>query len=239
MSIAYGLFMGNIVLLPLWLQSFMGYTATQAGMLMAPVGIFAIILSPIIGKNIAKFDTRRLATIAFLVFALVLWMRSHFSTLSDFNTMMIPTLIQGIALAMFFIPLTSIILGGLPGEKIASASGLSSFCRVLFGSFGTSISVTVWQDRTTLHHTQLTEMINRGSTASNSALAGLNASGLSTEQAFSQINRMIDQQAATLAANDVFYASALIFVALIPLVWLSRPQRAGGGAAADAAAAAH
>jgi DHA2 family multidrug resistance protein len=239
MSIAYGLFMGNIVLLPLWLQSFMGYTATQAGMLMAPVGIFAIILSPVIGKNIAKFDTRRLATIAFLVFALVLWMRSNFSTLSDFNTMMVPTLIQGIALALFFIPLTSIILGGLPGEKIASASGLSSFCRVLFGSFGTSISVTVWQDRTTLHHAQLTEMINRGSSASNSALAGLNAAGLSTEQALSQINRMIDQQAATLAANDVFYASALIFVALIPLVWLSRPAKAGGGAAADAAAAAH
>jgi DHA2 family multidrug resistance protein len=238
MSIAYGLFMGNIVLLPLWLQSFMGYTATQAGMLMAPVGLFAIILSPIIGKNITKFDTRRLATLAFLVFALVLWMRSHFSTLSDFNTMMIPTLIQGIALALFFIPLTSIILGGLPGDKIASASGLSSFCRVLFGSFGTSISVTVWQDRTTLHHAQLTEMINRGSTASNSALAGLNASGLSTEQALSQINRMIDQQAATLAANDVFYASAVIFVLLIPLVWLSRPAKGGAGAS-EAAAGAH
>lgn len=239
MSIAYGLFMGNIVLLPLWLQSFMGYTATQAGMLMAPVGLFAIILSPIIGKNIAKFDTRRLATVAFLVFALVLWMRSQFSTLSDFNTMMIPTLIQGIALALFFIPLTSIILGGLPGDKIASASGLSSFFRVLFGSFGTSISVTVWQDRTTLHHAQLTESINQGNAASNSALAGLHAAGLSTEQAFSQINRMIDQQAATLAANDVFYASALIFVALIPLVWLSRPAKTGGGAAADAAAGAH
>jgi DHA2 family multidrug resistance protein len=179
-----------------------------------------------------------LATLAFLVFALVLWMRSHFSTLSDFNTMMIPTLIQGIALALFFIPLTSIILGGLPGDKIASASGLSSFCRVLFGSFGTSISVTVWQDRTTLHHAQLTEIINRGSTASNSALAGLNASGLSTEQALSQINRMIDQQAATLAANDVFYASAVIFVLLIPLVWLSRPAKGGAGAS-EAAAGAH
>ncbi|WP_294768023.1 DHA2 family efflux MFS transporter permease subunit [uncultured Rhodoferax sp.] len=241
MSVAYGLFMGNIVLLPLWLQSFMGYTATQAGMLMAPVGLFAIILSPVIGKNIAKFDTRRLATLAFLVFALVLWMRSHFSTLSDFNTMMIPTLIQGIALALFFIPLTSIILGGLPPEKIASASGLSSFTRVLFGSFGTSISVTVWQDRTTMHHAQLTELINRGSVASNNAIAGLNAAGLSAEQTFSQINRMIDQQAATLAANDVFYASAAIFVMLIPLVWLSRPAKpgAGGAGAADAAAGAH
>ena len=238
-SVAYALFMGNIVLLPLWLQQFMGYTATRSGMLMAPVGIFAIILSPIIGKNITKVDTRILATIAFLVFSLVLWLRSRFSTMSDFNTMMIPTLIQGIALSLFFIPLTSIILGGLPGERIASASGLSSFVRVLCGSFGTSIATTVWQSRTTIHHAQLTEMINHGSAAANSALEGLGAAGLSNDQALSQVARMIDQQAATLAANDVFYASAAIFILLIPLVWLARPKRGGGGGAADAAAAAH
>ena len=127
-----------------------------------------------------------------------------YSIISDY----FPAEKRGIALALFFIPLTSIILGGLPGDKIASASGLSSFCRVLFGSFGTSISVTVWQDRTALHHAQLTEMINRGSTASNSALAGLNAAGLSAEQAFSQINRMIDQQAGGQRPAEIGYRGA-------------------------------
>lgn len=239
MSVAYSLFMGNLVLLPLWLQQFMGYTSTQAGMLMAPVGIFAIILSPLVGKNIAKFDPRQLTTFAFIVFAVVLLMRSHFNTSADFGTLMIPTIIQGVALAFFFIPLTTITLGGVPGDKIASASGLSSFARVLGGSFGTSIAITIWQDRTTMHHAQLTEMINRGSSASNTALAGLNASGMSTEQALSQINRMIDQQAATLAANDVFYASAVIFLMLIPLVWMARPKRMGAAAAKEAAAGAH
>jgi DHA2 family multidrug resistance protein len=75
---------------------------------------------------------------------------------------------------------------------------------------------------------------------------GFNAAGMTTEQALSQINRLVDQQAFMLAADDVFYASAIIFLALIPFVWLSRPSRAGraggtssGPAAADAAAGAH
>jgi len=221
----------------------MGYTSTQAGMLMAPVGLFAIILSPVVGKNISKFDPRSLTTFAFAVFALVLFMRSHFNTQADFATIMVPTIVQGVAVAFFFIPLTSIILGGIPPEKIPSASGLSSFARMVGGSFGTSIAITIWQDRAALHHAQLAELVNRGSSATTSALAGFNAAGMSAEQALSQINRMVDQQAFMLAANDVFYGSAIIFVLLVPLVWLARPASRSVGAptsgAADAAAGAH
>ncbi len=243
MAVAYSLFMGNLVLLPLWLQQFMGYTSTQAGMLMAPVGIFAIILSPWVGKNISRFDPRSLTTFAFGVFALVLFMRSHFNTQADFGTVMLPTVVQGVAVAFFFIPLTSIILGGIPPDKIPSASGLSSFARVLGGSFGTSIAITVWQNRAAIHHAQLSESINQSSSAATTAIAGLGASGMSTEQALSQINRLVDQQAYMLAADDVFFGSALIFLTLIPFVWLARPIRtkpaAGGNSAADAAAGAH
>jgi DHA2 family multidrug resistance protein len=243
MAVAYSLFMGNLVLLPLWLQQFMGYTSTQAGMLMAPVGLFAIILSPVVGKNVTRFDPRALATFAFVVFSLVLFMRSHFNTQADFGTVMIPTIVQGVAVAFFFIPLTSITLGGIPPEKIPSASGLSSFARMVGGSFGTSIAITIWQDRAAMHHAQLAELVNQGSAATTGALQGFSAAGMSTEQALSQINRMVDQQAFMLAANDVFYGSAIIFLLLIPFVWLSRPARggrtSGGPAAADAAAGAH
>jgi len=79
-----------------------------------------------------------------------------------------------------------------------------------------------------MHHAQLAELINRGSSATTSALAGFNAAGMSTEQALGQINRMVDQQAFMLAANDVFYGSAIIFVMLVPLVWLSHPARSKG-----------
>ncbi len=245
LAVAYSLFMGNLVLLPLWLQQFMGYTSTQAGMLLAPVGLFAIILSPMVGKNIAKFDPRALATVAFVVFALVLFMRSHFNTQADFDTIMVPTLIQGIALAFFFIPLTSILLSGISPDKIPSASGLSSFARMLGGSFGTSIAISVWQDRAAMHHAQLSEYINAVNSASSSAMASMAAAGMGPDQALGQINRLVDQQAFMLAANDVFHASAIIFLLLIPLVWLSRPARKtaagapGDAEAAAAAAAAH
>ena len=90
LSIAYGLFFGNVVLLPLWLQQYMGYTATWAGLATAPVGLLAILLSPWVGKNVGRIDPRKLATVAFLGFGVVLWMRSHFNTQADFNTILDP-----------------------------------------------------------------------------------------------------------------------------------------------------
>jgi DHA2 family multidrug resistance protein len=235
-SIAYGLFFGNIVLLPLWLQQFMGYTATDAGMIMAPVGLMAIILSPIVGKTVGKVDPRRYATFAFIVFALVLWMRSHFNTQADFGTILIPTVIQGVAMAFFFIPLMTLTMAGLTPAQMPAASGLTNFVRITAGAMGTSISTTLWESRAALHHSQLAEAVNRGNAAAQSVLSGLSASGMTPEQALAQLNRMVDQQAFMLAANDIFWLSALLFLALIPLVWLTKPAGAGG---AEAAAGAH
>lgn len=236
-AVAYGLFFGNVVLLPLWLQQWMGYTATQAGMIMAPVGLLAIFFSPIVGLTVAKIDPRRYATFSFLVFALVLWMRSNFNTQADFVTIIIPTVIQGIAMAFFFIPLVTITLSGLTPDRIPAASGLSNFLRITAGAMGTSLTTTLWDNRATLHHAQLSETINQGNNAATSAMSGLASSGFSTEQVLGQINRIVDQQAYMLATNDIFYASAILFLLLIPLVWLAKPQK--GGAGGDAAAGAH
>ena len=171
------------------------------------------------------------------MFALVLWMRSHFNTQSDFRTLLIPTVIQGVAMAFFFIPLTTITLSGLTPDRIPAASGLSNFVRITAGAMGTSISTTLWENRATLHHAQLAEAINNGSTAAQSTIAGLTASGMSHEQALAQIDRLVNQQAFMLAANDIFWGSAVLFLVLIPLVWLTHPQR--GGAGGEAAAGAH
>jgi DHA2 family multidrug resistance protein len=236
-AVAYGLFFGNVVLLPLWLQQWMGYTATQAGMIMAPVGLLAIFFSPVVGLTVAKIDPRRYATFSFLVFALVLWMRSNFNTQADFVTIIIPTIIQGIAMAFFFIPLVTITLSGLSPDRIPAASGLSNFLRITAGAMGTSLTTTLWDNRATLHHTQLSEAINQGNNTATSAMSGLASSGFSTDQVLGQINRIVDQQAYMLATNDIFYASAILFLLLIPLVWLAKPQK--GGAGGDAAAGAH
>lgn len=237
MSLAYGLFFGNVVLLPLWLQQWMGYTATQAGAILAPVGIFAILLSPLVGKKVGTMDPRWLSTVAFLVFALVLWMRSQFNTHADFTTIMIPTIVQGVAMAFFFIPLVTVTLSGLPTSRIPAASGLSNFMRIMAGGIGASVSSTLWESRAILHHAQLSDNVNVMNTTSTQAIAGLQAQGMSLEQAYAQITRLIDQQAFMLAANDIFYASAIGFVALIAVVWLSRPKKSVGGSAADAGGA--
>ncbi|NML48567.1 DHA2 family efflux MFS transporter permease subunit [Ramlibacter sp. G-1-2-2] len=239
-SIGYGLFFGNVVLLPLWLQQFMGYTATDAGMVTAPVGLLALVFSPIVGKTIAKVDPRRYATFAFLVFAVVLWMRSNFNTQADMRTILIPTIIQGVAMAFFFIPLMTITLSGMTPAQMPFASGLSNFVRITAGAIGTSVSTTLWESRAALHHAQLVESVGPGSNVAMQTLQGLQASGLSPEQALAQINRLVDQQSFMMAANDIFYGSAVLFLCLIPLVWLTHPQKSpAGSGGADAAAGAH
>jgi DHA2 family multidrug resistance protein len=237
-AVAYGLFFGNVVLLPLWLQQWMGYTSTEAGMIMAPVGLMAIVFSPFVGKTVAKVDPRRYATFSFLVFAVVLWMRSNFNTQADFWTIMVPTILQGVGMAFFFIPLVTITLSGISPDRIPAASGLSNFARITAGAVGTSIATTVWESRAALHHAQLVESINTSNTAATGALSMFGTAGMSPEQALAQISRLVDQQAFMLAANDVFYVSALLFLLLIPFVWLAQPQRGGAGSA-DAAAGAH
>ena len=235
LSVAYGLFFGNVVLLPLWLQQFMGYTATWAGLATAPVGLLAILLSPWVGKNVGRLDPRKLASVAFLGFAGVLWLRSGFNTQADFSAILWPTILQGAAMAFFFIPLQAIVFSGMTPDKMPSAAGLSNFVRITAGAIGTSVFTTLWEDRATLHHAHLTEQINLARTAATGTLEGLSATGLPPDQTLASVNRLIDQQAFTMAATDLFYASAALFIVLLSLVWMARPQKAAG-AAKDAGA---
>ncbi len=235
LSVAYGLFFGNVVLLPLWLQQYMGYTATWAGLATAPVGLLALLLSPWVGKNVSRIDPRKMATVAFIGFALVLWLRSHFTTTADFTVILIPTLLQGAAMAFFFIPLQAIVFSGLPPERMPSAAGLSNFVRITAGAVGTSLFTTVWESRAALHHAQLAEAIHAGNATAVQALDQLQAGGMNSAQALTAVNRMIDQQAFTLAVDDLFYLSAALFVLLVALIWVSNPRsgqpgNAGGGA---------
>ena len=235
MAIAYGVFFGNIVLLPLWLQTQMGYTATEAGFVLAPVGLLAILMSPIIGKMLGRTDPRWIASVSFLLFALISYMRSRFNTQVDLATLMIPTILQGAAVACFFIPLVSITLSGLPPERIASASGLSNFVRITAGAFGTSISTTVWDNRAAMHHAHLTEAIHGGSLAASRTLDSLQSSGLGATQALASVDRIIEAQAYVLSADDIFYAGAVIFILLIPLLWFASPRRSVAAAEAGGA----
>jgi DHA2 family multidrug resistance protein len=239
-SLGYGAFFGSVVLLPLWLQQYMGYTATLAGLVLAPVGFLAIALTPLVGRTVNRVDPRVYVTLSFLTFALVNFMRSRFDTDASFAALLVPTVIQGAALATFFVPLVSLSLSGVSADRVPAASGLLQFARITAGSFGTSIVTTVWDRRATLHHSQLVEHLNAASPLTSQTLRTLQANGLAGGQSEGLINRIVDQQAFMVSADDIFYASALLFLALIAVIWLARPARASAaGAGPDAAAGAH
>lgn len=231
LSLGFGAFFANVVILPLWLQTQAGYTATEAGLTMAPVGIFAIILSPIIGKNIHKLDLRMLASFSFIIFALVLYMRSLFTSEVDTWSIVLPAYIQGIAMSMFFVPLTMLMLSGLRPDQIPSASGMGNFIRMLCAGFGSSIITTAWDSRSALHHSHLMEKANEYNPIFTMSMEQLQQLGMSKDQAYAMFERTLSVQAATLGVDDIFWISSILFLGLVFVVWLTKPDKEGGSPA--------
>lgn len=128
LSLAYMIYFGTIVLLPLLLQEVFGYTATWAGLAAASVGLLPLIITPIIGKFGGKVDLRYIISFSFIMFAVCFYWRAYtFEPGMDFATVAWPQFWQGLGVACFFMPLTTMTLSGLPPEKMASASSLSNF----------------------------------------------------------------------------------------------------------------
>jgi DHA2 family multidrug resistance protein len=235
-SVAYGVFFGNLVLLPQWMQEYLNYRSIDAGLMLAPLGIFALILSPVMGRLLPRSDARIIATIAFVSFAVVFYMRSNYVTEVDTWHLVLPTLLQGIPMALFFVPLTVIILSGQPPQRLPAAAGLSNFVRVFCGAMGTSIAGTVWNNRTVLHHARLTEVANVDNPVFNQQIDALRSLlHLDTAGAHAMFDSALTAQAAMLGLDDIFFVSALIFLLIIPLIWITRPAKGAGGADASAA----
>ncbi|VVE27783.1 DHA2 family efflux MFS transporter permease subunit [Pandoraea terrigena] len=235
-SVAYAVFFANLVILPQWIQGSLGYPAIDAGLVTAPLGIFAVMLAPIMGRVMPRSDMRVLATLAFIGFAGVFYMRAHYTTDIDRFSLVLPTLLQGIPTALFFTPLTAIILSGLPPEKIPAAAGLSNFARIFAGAVGTSLVATGWNDRTVLHHARLAEQASINHPAFVDTLDKLQtAAGAGTPKALALLERALNAQATILGLNDIFWLSSVIFIVIIPLIWVTRPMKWAGAGAAGAA----
>ena len=227
LSIGYLVFFGNVVILPLWLQTQMGYTATWAGMAAAPVGILSIFITPFGGKNMHKLDLRIWASLSFAVFAGTSFWNSHFNTDTTFWQLITPRLIMGIGVSAFFVPLMSLTLSDIPPNLLASAAGVSNFIRILGGSFGTSLSITLWDRRAAFHHEMMAERVTEYSSTTNDAMATLGGLDQPLSSGYAMLERTMQQQAVMLATNDIFWVSALIFAGLIFLVWFARPGQTG------------
>ncbi len=221
-------FFGINVIYPLWLQTTIGYTAEWAGLATAPVGILAFIVAPFVGRNLHRMDLRIAVTFAFVIFAWTTFWFAGFNTETSFWQLVIPRLIQGIAIAFFFIPLNQIIIAGLRPDQIASASGLANFFRTLASSVSTAVTVTLWQHRGTYHQALLAEHVNLGNSGAVSYIDRLNALGLHGLPGFNLIDLIIKKDAYTLAVNDVFWLFGWLFILAIPVMWLSKPPFMGG-----------
>ncbi|WP_118183354.1 DHA2 family efflux MFS transporter permease subunit [Paraburkholderia phosphatilytica] len=229
-SVAYGVFFGNLVLLPQWMQEYLNYRSVDAGLVTAPLGVFAVILAPVMGRVLPRSDARIIATAAFVGFAIVFFMRSKYVIEIDTWHLVLPTLLQGIPMAMFFVPLTAIILSGQPPQRIPAAAGLSNFVRVFCGAVGTSIAGNEWNNRTILHHARLTEYATIDNPLFRQQIDGTQSLlNLGTPSANALFDFTVNTQAAMMGLNDIFYVSAIIFVLIIPLIWITRPAKGGGG----------
>lgn len=227
-SLGYMIYFGTVVILPLWLQTQMNYTATWAGLATSPVGVIPLFLSPIIGTLMVKRDLRLFVSFGFFMFAFCSFWTASFNTQVTFEKIAWIRFIQGIGIPCFFVPLISILLSGLPANRIASASGLSNFLRILAGSFGTSIIVTLWDHRESIHQSKIVESLNLSNPNMLEMLHRLKQIGFSDKSSYAEIAHMIINQAYMLATNDIFWLSGFIFILLLFFIWQARPPFSAG-----------
>jgi DHA2 family multidrug resistance protein len=228
LCLGYAVYFGNVVLMPLWLQSFLGYTATWAGLVSAPSGVTAVLTSLMMGYLMRRFDPRVLAATAFGLFVIAYFMRAELTVDASFVAFMAPQLIQGFALGLFFVSLFTVSFDGLPPPRIPAASGLSNFLRITAGSFATSLTTTYWDRREALHQTRLADTINVYAPIYRQSLAQLHQLGMNDQMAAAAMTQSLVGQSYLLSALDLFYLSAWLCVALIPLCFLVRRPAAGG-----------
>ncbi|MFT3977731.1 MAG: DHA2 family efflux MFS transporter permease subunit [Sphingomonas bacterium] len=231
--LGYAVFFANILILPLWLQTQVGYTATWAGLVAAPSGVVAVLLTPLAARLAGKIDVRILATVAFVGFAVSYWMRSGYTTTASFWDFVLPLLVQGVSMATFFLSMVTISLDRIPPDKIPSATGISNFTRIVAGAFAASITTTAWDRREALHQAHLADAVGNNMPY-RMAAEGLGRLGLDTTQAAAAVTRQMVGQAYLLASTDLFRLSAWLAGAMIVVVWFTRrPTAHGGPVAAD------
>ena len=228
--LAYAVFFGNTLLLPLWLQTRLGYTATWAGLVAAPSGLIAVIFTPFASRLMNRVDARWVASLSVLAFAVSYNMRAGYTPDADFGAFVMPLLIQGVAMSGFFLSMITISLNGVPPSQIPQASGLNNFARITAGSFAASIVTTLWERSAALHQTRLSESVPSSNPAWLQTMSHLQSAGLSSQQSVGFLSQRFADQAFLLASLDIFRVSALLAVFLIPVIWLTKRAVSGGGA---------
>jgi DHA2 family multidrug resistance protein len=231
MPLVFGAFFSSVVLVPLWLQTNMGYTAEESGRLTAFNGILAVVMSPIVAQMTRKFDPRLLISFGVAWLGGVMLWRTTFNSQITFNQMILPSLAQGFAMPFFFVPLMGLALGSVKPEDTASAAGLISFMRTVAGAFGTSITTTAWENSGERVRSNLVGLLNDpGGTLSSITTQG----GFTSAQATGQLDRLVQTQAVMVATNHIFLLVSILMVLSMAAIWFSSRPKAVDPSVANA-----
>ncbi len=226
----FGSFMGSIVLIPLWLQTSMGYTATTAGQMMAWNGLVALFLAPIVANLIGKVDPRFLMSLGLGLVALDTFWRTTFNTDISFWGLVPAQMALGLGMPLFFLPMMSMSMGAVKPEETASAAGLINFLRTMAGAFATGVIVFAWRDSTAASHVDIAGSLNNAP----KVLAQMQAAGQGHQQALMSLDGIVQTQSVMLGTNQVFSVVAVILACVSAGVWLMpkpklAPMKMGGG----------
>ncbi|MDH4041478.1 MAG: DHA2 family efflux MFS transporter permease subunit [Gammaproteobacteria bacterium] len=208
------------VIYPIWLQTTMGYTATWAGLVMAPFGLLPIILMPALGQRMRQWDARPTVMFGISVFVLAFYLQAWTSTETTAGFVAAVRLLMGGAMAFVWMPLMVLTLVGLPAEKMASAAGIFNFVRMLASSLGTAFGVTLWDDRTIFHRSRIVESISADSPQYQQAMELLSRQLQDPQAALAAMERAVSIQARTLGLDDIFYLGSAILLPLAFIAWL-------------------
>src|ERR1017187_428476 len=231
---------GSLLLVPIFLQTLLGYPALSAGIAMAPRGLGSFLMMPVVGTVLNKFDPRKVLAIGLTVAAWSLYALSRLSLDAGYWDIFWPQFIQGAALAMLFVPLTTATMDPIPKEEMGNATSMFNLMRNLGGSFGIAAATTYLFRRQQLHTNQLGAHVTPFSPAAAAMTRGLQgammAHGsdrfLAARQAYVATWGLIERQASMLSFVDTFMAMGIVFLLVLPLLFvMKRPQSRGRGAA--------
>jgi len=222
LSLTYAIFFSAIVVTPQWLQSTMGYTATWAGYVVAWQGLSAVIVSPIIGKMLAKTDPRRIYSLGVFWMGITMLMRAGWSSDVDYWHLAIPHFLLGIGMPMFFVSITVISLAAVDPSEVPGAAGLQNFARTLAGAFGTSIATTLWQNGAETQRAELANILQPQYYQDQLAAAGFTG-----ERARGLLEQLVMGQSYALSLVHIFQTAAILLFIASTLVWFAPRPRAG------------
>jgi DHA2 family multidrug resistance protein len=228
--------LGSTLLLPLFMQTLLGYTAERSGLALMPGGFTIMIAMPIVGFLLSRYSPRYLMLFGLCMLSFSLFHMTNFDLGVDFRTVMMARVYQAIGLAFLFVPINTTAYSSLPRDKNNAASGLMNLARNIGGSVGISVVTTLLARRTQFHQVRLTENLSSGNPQFQSALQGLTAtfSGggagpvAAAQQAYASLQANLIRQSTMLAYIDNFWLLGVVIACLVPCVFLIKKIKPGG-----------